>query len=139
VLEGFLCDSYWGKRTGSPSTGNSVRGGIKGTPRLGVHNLYIDPGNSPPEALRAGISRGVLITQVMGVHSANPISGDFSVGAAGFYLEGGAIVHPVKGIAIAGNLLELFGGVEMVADDLRFFGAVGSPALRTAALDVSGS
>jgi PmbA protein len=139
VLEGFLCDSYWGNRTGSPSTGNSVRGGVKGTPRLGVHNLFIEPGNSSPAALLAGVGRGVLITQVMGVHSANPISGDFSVGAAGFYLEGGTIVHPVKGIAIAGNLLELFGGVEMVADDLRFFGPVGSPALRTGALDVSGS
>ena len=139
VLEGFLCDSYWGKRTGSPSTGNSVRGGVKGTPRLGVHNLFIEPGNSPPEALRTGVGRGVLVTQVMGVHSANPITGDFSVGAAGFYLEGGSIVHPVKGIAIAGNLLELFSGVEMVADDLRFFGPVGSPTLRTGALDVSGS
>jgi len=139
VLERFLCDSYWGQRTGSPSTGNSVRGGVKVTPRLGVHNLFIEPGTSSPEELRAGVGRGVLITHVMGVHSANPISGDFSIGAAGFYLEGGSIVHPVKGIAIAGNLLELFGGVDLVGDDLRFFGSVGSPALRTGALDMSGS
>jgi PmbA protein len=139
VLEGFLYDSYWGRRSGCPSTGNAVRGGVKGPPRLGVHNLFIEPGTCSPEALRAGISRGVLITEVMGVHSANPISGDFSVGAAGFYLEGGEIAHPVKGIAIAGNLLDLFGGTDLIADDLRFFGSVGSPALRIGELDVSGS
>jgi PmbA protein len=75
---------------------------------------------------------------VMGMHTANPISGDFSVGAAGFLIENGAVTVPVKGIAIAGNILELFGNVEKVGDDLRFFGSVGSPSLRIAALDVSG-
>ncbi|HEY5513827.1 MAG TPA: metallopeptidase TldD-related protein, partial [Geomonas sp.] len=138
VLEGFLFDSYWGKRVGSASTGNAVRNGVKGPPRMGVHNLFIEPGETSAEALLAGVEKGVLITEVMGMHTANPISGDFSVGAAGFYLEGGAIVHPVKGIAIAGNLLDLFGGVDMVASDLRFFGSVGSPALRIGELDVSG-
>ena len=139
VLEGFLYDSYWGKRMGVDSTGNAVRGGVKGPPRLGVHNLCIEPGSNSPEELLAGVGRGVLITEVMGVHSANPISGDFSVGAAGFYLVGGAPAHPVKGIAIAGNLLDLFGGVDAVADDLRFFGSVGSPSLRIGELEVSGS
>jgi PmbA protein len=139
VLEGFLFDSYWGKRMGAGSTGNAVRGGVKGPPRMGVHNLFIEPGENTLEALLAGVGKGVLITDVMGMHTANPISGDFSVGAAGFYLEGGAILHPVKGIAIAGNLMELFRGVDMVADDLRFFGSVGSPALRIGELDVSGS
>ena len=139
VLEGFLYDSYWGKRMGRASTGNAVRGGAKGPPRLGVHNLCIESGGNSPGALSAGVGKGVLITEVMGVHSANPITGDFSVGAAGFLLEGGAIAHPVKGIAIAGNLLRLFAGVDMVADDLRFFGAVGSPSLRVGELDVSGS
>jgi len=52
----------------------------------------------------------MLVTEVMGVHGANPVSGDFSVGAAGFFLKGGEIAHPTKGIAIAGNLLELLGG-----------------------------
>jgi len=139
VLEGFLYDSYWGKRMGVASTGNAVRGGVKGPPRLGVHNLCITPGPHSAEALLAGVGRGMLITEVMGMHSANPISGDFSVGAAGFLLEGGVVAHPVKGVAIAGNLLDLFAGVDLVADDLRFFGAVGSPSLRIGELDVSGS
>jgi len=139
VLEGYLFDSYWGKRTGSDSTGNAVRGGVKGPPRMGVHNLLLEPGGSSSEALLAGVGKGVLITEVMGMHTANPISGDFSVGAAGFYLEGGAILHPVKGIAIAGNLLHLFAGIDMVGNDLRFFGSVGSPSLRIGELDLSGS
>jgi PmbA protein len=139
VLEGFLYDSYWGKRMGTASTGNAVRNGVKSPLRLGVHNLCIEPGASTFESLLAGVAKGVLITEVMGMHSANPISGDFSVGAAGFYLEGGAIKHPVKGIAIAGNLMNLFAGIDMVADDLRFFGSVGSPSLRIGELDVSGT
>ena len=81
----------------------------------------------------------MLVTELVGVPGANPISGDFSVGAAGFYLVGGEVAHPVKGIAIAGNLLDLFAGVAMVADDVRFFGSVGAPSLRIAELDVSGS
>jgi PmbA protein len=138
MLQGFLYDSYWGRKMGAPSTGNAVRAGVKGTPRLNAHNLFIAPGSARFEELVGGVVRGVLITDVMGIHTANPISGDFSVGASGFYLEGGEIQHPVKGIAIAGNLLELFRGVDMVADDLRFFGSAGSPALRVAELDVSG-
>ncbi|GFO69168.1 peptidase [Geomonas limicola] len=139
VLQGFLYDSYWGSRLGATSTGNSVRGGVKGPPRLAVHNLHLENGTSTPEELRAGIGRGVLITEVLGMHTANAISGDFSVGAAGYYLEGGEPVHPVKGIAIAGNLFELFNNVELVGNDLRFFGTVGSPSLRIGELDVSGS
>ena len=138
VLQGFLFDSYWGKKMGCSSTGNSVRGGVKTPPRLEAHNLYIEPGREPFEALLSGVGKGVLITDVMGMHTANRISGDFSVGAAGFYLEDGVVRHPVKGIAIAGNLLDLFRGVDMVADDLRFYGAAGSPAFRVAELDVSG-
>ena len=139
VLEGFLFDSYWGKRMGVGSTGNAVRSGVKGPPRLGSHNLFLQPGENGPESLVAGVGKGVLITEVLGMHTANPISGDFSVGAAGFFLEGGEIRDPVKGIALAGNLLELYRGVDMVADDLRFFGAVGSPTLRINELTVSGS
>lgn len=139
VLEGFLYDSYWGKRLGAASTGNAVRGGVKTAPKMGVHNLFVEPGSHRVQELVAGMGKGVLITDVMGMHTANPISGDFSVGASGFYVEGGEVRHPVKGIAIAGNLLELFGRVDMVADDLRFFGSVGSPSFRVTELDVSGS
>ncbi|MCM2357937.1 MAG: TldD/PmbA family protein [Geobacteraceae bacterium] len=138
ILRGFLYDGYCARKGGKASTGNAARSGVKATPRMGVTNFFIENGAAPFDSLLAGIGRGILITEVMGMHTANPISGDFSVGAAGFLIENGAVTVPVKGIAIAGNILELFGNVEGVANDLRFFGAVGSPSLRIAALDVSG-
>lgn len=138
VLRGFLYDSYCARKDGTVSTGNSGRGGVKGPPHMGVTNFFIENGTVPFAELLQGIERGVLLTEVMGMHTANPISGDFSVGAAGFLIEKGEVTFPVKGIAIAGNILDLFRQVEGVGDDLRFFSGVGSPSLRIAALDVSG-
>jgi PmbA protein len=137
-LQGFLYDTYQAKRSGTVSTGNATRSNSKNPPAMGVSNFFIENGDTPFSGLLEGIDRGVLLTSVMGMHTANPISGDFSVGAAGFLIENGLVTEPVKGIAIAGNILELFHSVEMVGNDLRFFGAVGAPALRIAALDVSG-
>lgn len=139
VLQGYLYDSYWGRRLGARSTGSAVRAGIKTPARVGVHNLCVEPGTADPDALLAGVKKGVLITDVMGMHTANAISGDFSVGAAGFYVENGEIRYPVKGLALAGNILELFGRVDLVGSDLRFFGSTGSPSLRISELDVSGT
>ena len=137
-LKGFLYDTYCACKDGAASTGNSVRSGVKGVPHMGVTNFFIENGTMSSPSLREGIERGLLVTDVMGMHTANPISGDFSVGAAGFLIERGEVTAPVKGIAISGNILELFRSVEGVGDDLRFFGGVGSPSLRIAALDVSG-
>jgi PmbA protein len=137
-LMGFLYDTYCARKEGTLSTGNAVRGSSKNPPRTGVTNFFIENGALPLNSLMQGIDRGVLITEVMGMHTANPISGDFSVGAAGFLIEQGSATVPVKGIAISGNILEIFRNVEMVGNDLRFFGAVGSPSLRIAALDVGG-
>ncbi|MBU5612391.1 TldD/PmbA family protein [Geomonas azotofigens] len=139
VLRGYLYDSYWGGRLGARSTGNAVRAGIKSAPKVGIHNLHVEPGAADLATLLAGVRNGVFITEVMGMHTANAISGDFSVGAAGFYVEDGEVRYPVKGLALAGNLLELFGRVDLVGNDLRFFGSTGSPSLRIAELDVSGT
>lgn len=138
IIRGFLYDSYCGRKAGKPSTGNAARGGVKGPPRMGVNNFFIENGSDAITGLMAGIGRGLLVTAVMGMHTANPISGDFSVGASGFLIENGAVTSPVKGVAIAGNILELFRSVEKVGNDLRFFGAVGAPSLRIPSLDVSG-
>lgn len=134
----FLYDGYWARRDGVRSTGNSTRGSIKSPPHLGLTNFYIENGTLSPQELLQDLAKGVLITDVMGIHTANPITGDFSVGASGFLVENGAIVCPVKEIALSGNLIDLFAAVEKVGNDLRFFGSVGSPSLRIAELDVSG-
>lgn len=134
----FLYDSYWARRNGAHSTGNATRGGIKGPPHMGVTNFYIESGTVPAVELLGGMGKGVLITDVMGMHTANPISGDFSVGASGFLVENGSVSFPVKEIALSGNIIELFASVDKVGNDLRFFGSVGSPSLLISALDVSG-
>ncbi len=138
-LRGFLYDTLYGRKMGHESTGNAARSGVKGLPHLGVTNFIIDNGPTPAARLLDGIGRGILLTDVIGMHTANSISGDFSVGAAGFLVENGAIVHPVKEIAISGNIMDLFRNVEQVGDDLRIFGTVSSPSLRIAGLDVSGT
>lgn len=139
TIKAFLYDSYWARRDGKETTGNSTRGGIKGPPHLGVTNFYIENGTATAGDLLAGINRGVLITDVMGMHTANPISGDFSVGASGYLVESGAVSCPVKEIALSGNIIELFAHIEEVGSDLRFFGSVGSPSLLISTLDVSGN
>jgi len=134
----FLYDSYWARRDGTRSTGNATRGGIKGAPHMGVTNFYVENGTVPAGQLVGGVNKGVLITDVMGMHTANPISGEFSVGASGFLVENGSLSYPVKEIALSGNIVEMFASVEKVGSDLRFFGGVGSPSLLISALDVSG-
>jgi PmbA protein len=91
------------------------------------------------EALLALADRGLMVTDVMGLHTANPISGDFSVGASGFLIEGGQISRPVKGVAIAGNLIDVFAQVVEVADDFYFFGNFAAPSFLVESLAVSGS
>jgi PmbA protein len=83
--------------------------------------------------------RGVVVGEVMGLHTADPISGDFSLGCSGDWIDRGEKVHPVKSIAIAGNLFELFRKVIGVGEDLRFFGEVGSPSLLVKELLISGN
>lgn len=138
VFTGFLYDTAYGARMGKASTGNSSRSGVKGLPHLGVSNFFLQNGSTAAGDLFAGIGRGMLLTSVIGMHTANPVSGDFSVGASGFLIEDGEVTVPIKGMAISGNILELFRNVELIGDDLRFFSTVGSPTLKIGALDISG-
>jgi len=138
VIQGFLYDTIYAARMGAATTGNSARSGVKGLPHLGISNFYIENGTASPAALLAGISRGMQLTSLVGMHTANPVSGDFSVGATGFLIENGQLTHPVKGVAIAGNVVELFKNIEMIGDDRRFYSSVGAPSLKIAALEISG-
>ncbi|MDI6870004.1 MAG: TldD/PmbA family protein [Bacillota bacterium] len=138
VLQGFLHNTYTAAKGGTSSTGNGIRASFRGTPEVRPSNLYLAAGKAPREQLIAEVSEGFYVTAVMGMHTVNPISGDFSVGAAGLWIEHGRLARPVRGVAIAGNLLDLLSGVEAVGDDLRFLGSAGSPSLRIAPVTVSG-
>ena len=139
ILNGYLYNTYTARREGVASTGNSTRSSFNSTPEVGSTNLFIQPGRIKQQELMTGIRDGLYITEVMGMHTANPISGDFSVGAAGLRITDGKLDYPVRGIAIAGNLANLLEAVEGVADDLTFFGSKGAPSVYVGKLAISGA
>ncbi len=145
-LVGYLYDRYWANRENQSqpapkfgSTGNSQRPGIKAPPGIGVSNFFIEPGDFDPSKLPENLFHGLVVEEVMGLHTVDPISGDFSLGCSGDWVERGEKVHAVKSVAIAGNLFELFREVTGVGGDLRFFGGVGCPSLLVKKLTVSGN
>jgi PmbA protein len=138
ILLGFYHNSYTANRMGVTSTGNGVRSGAKSTVGCGTTNLYIQPGQTSKEEMIDSLRRGLMVTSVMGLHTANPISGDFSLGAAGFLIQEGKIARPVRGITIAGNLIDLLSKVTLVGSDLRMFGSTGAPTLLVDGISVSG-
>jgi len=139
ILQGFLYDNYTGLKAGQASTGNGVRSSFRSLPGVGETNLILAPGSKEPNILMSDISTGMYITEVMGMHTANPISGEFSVGAAGIMIEQGQLTYPVRGVTIAGNLWEMLRDVEAVGSDLRFFGGRAASTIRLTNLSIGGS
>jgi PmbA protein len=138
VLEGYLYNTYTAAKEGKTSTGNAVRTSFKTTPSVGTTNFFLEPGLQSPQDLIKEVANGLYVLEVMGMHTANPISGDFSVGAKGIWIENGVLTRPVRGIVIAGNMIELLKRVDAVASDLRFFGTRGAATLRVLELTVGG-
>lgn len=136
-LTGYLHDRLSAKRDKVAPTGNGGRG-VKSQPGCGVSNLFIQPDEGDKTGFVETIKDGFLITDLMGLHTADPISGDFSLGASGRWIEGGRVAFPVQGAAVSGNLVDLFSRVARVGSDIRFLGKVGAPALLLDHLDIAG-
>jgi PmbA protein len=132
-----LYDLYYAKKHGVDPTGSASRG-IKAPPSISTTNLFLKPGKKSLVQLCEGISQGILITDLMGVHTANPVTGDFSLGASGILIENGKLTRPVKGFAVAGNILGILQGVTDTGADLRFFGSTGAPSVRVREISVGG-
>jgi PmbA protein len=137
VLTSWLLDSYSARKLGMTSTGSALRG-ASGAPSPGPSNLWLEPGGLTPEDLIASTPRGLLVTELIGM-GFNPVSGDYSRGAAGFWIEGGELAHPVEEITIAGSFPEMLAGIDAVADDLLWLGPVAAPSLRIARMTVAGA
>lgn len=139
-LSAFMHNADTAARAGTRSTGHAVRHGLQSGISVGPSNLILHPGQTSPEALRAGLT-GVLLTGVSGGHAgANPITGDFSLESEGFWLENGVVQHPLEVFTVAGNILELLSGVEAVGSELHdTYYAVSAPDIRVKALAVAGS
>ena len=139
VLQGFLYDSTSARKAGKTSTGNAGRASYKGLPEPETTNFYIQPGSKSPEDLMAGINSGLYVHNVMGLHTVDTISGDYSLGIMGERIEKGKRTHGVRGVTIAGNLLDLLNTVEAVGNDLVFTGSLGSPTLWVRGVSVGGA
>lgn len=135
-LASYLLDSYSGRKLGLASTGNASRG-AGSPPSVGPTNLWIEPGQASLEEIIADTPRGLLVTGMFG-HGFNPVTGDFSRGARGFWIEGGERTHPVEEITVAGNLGDMLTGIDTVGSELLWLGSVASPPLRVASMTVAG-
>jgi PmbA protein len=139
VLNGFLHNTYTARRGGTTSTGNASRAGYRSTPGVGTTNFYVEPGPRSFAELLRDADGGVLIQDVSGVHSgANPISGEFSVGATGLRITGGELGEPIREMTIASTVPEMLRAIAAVGADLRFFSSVGTPSILIGEMTVAG-
>lgn len=136
-LRSFLHSTETACRGRTVSTGNAARRG--GAPSPGPTNFFMSPGTTPRADLLRGAGRAFWVWDVIGMHTADPASGDFSVGAAGAWLEGGRTRRGVRGVTLAGRLNDVLNGVTAVADDLTWLGSFGSPTFLVKGLTVGGS
>jgi PmbA protein len=135
-LESWLLDTYSGRKLGMASTGNASRG-IGGPPGVGSTNLWIEPGELSLDEIIADTDRGLLVTELMGM-GFNPVTGDYSRGAAGLWIENGEIAYPVEEITIASNFKDMMRAIDRIGSELLWLGSVASPALRIERMTVAG-
>ena len=142
LIEGGIARSYlynlqYAWKDGVASTGNACRG-MSSLPEVGNTNVLLEAGSEGPEKLISGVGSGLFLTDMMGLHTIDPISGDFSVGAKGHLIEKGKITRPVSGITIASNLKSLLNNIAAVGSDLEFFGSTAAPTLVVENIVVAG-
>jgi PmbA protein len=142
-LTTYLHNLKTARKSGVESTGNAYRGSHKSSVDIAPTNMYIEPGSSSYESLVSSVEEGVIIVDVQGMHAgANPVSGDFSLSAFGYYIKDGKIERPVEQITISGNYLEMLKNIEMIADDFNLqlpgAGHFGSPSLKIESLEIAG-
>jgi PmbA protein len=142
VLQGFLYDTYTARKAGRASTGNGLRGGYSGLPGVRPTNLVVAGPATPLDEIVAGMERGVLVTDAVGIHSgANPISGEFSVGISGVRIEGGEFTTPVHEVTLAGDIVGMLTGIRALGDDARWVpgGSILTPSVVIDGMAIGGT
>jgi PmbA protein len=137
VLRTYLCDSYSARKLGRESTGNAARGGSAGV-SCSTTNFILEPGTDTNEAIVKGTKQGLYVTEMMGF-GFNAVTGDFSRGAAGFWIENGELAFPVSEVTISLNVDELWKRIDAVGSDLDLRTATASPTIRVAKMTVAGA
>src|ERR1700757_1090300 len=137
VLRNYLLNTYTARKLGMKSTHNASRG-LAGAPGIGCGNLYLEPGTLSPEEIIGAIPAGLYVTSLMGF-GVNLVTGDYSRGATGLWIENGQLTHAVEEITIAGNLADMLRNVTAIGNDLVFRGSVASPTLRSDGMTLAGA
>jgi len=136
VLKSYLLNSYTARKLGMKTTGNASRG-LSGNAGVGPGNFFIENGAVAPEKMIAGVRSGLYLTELIGT-AANTVTGDYSSGAAGVWIENGELAYPVSGITVAGNLKGMLDEIEQVGADLEFRGSIASPTILIGEMTISG-
>jgi PmbA protein len=137
ILKSFIYNTKVAKRAGVKSTGNASRGGFTSLPGIGTHNVYLEAGKHSKEEILASTKKGLLLKEVTG-YGIDSVSGNFSGGASGFWVENGKIVSPVKGVTIAGKAFDILNGIDMMGNDIDMNRTFASPTFRVAEMQIGG-
>ncbi len=137
ILRSYLLNTYTARKLGLKSTHNASRG-LAGTPGIGCGNLYLEPGTVTSDQIIAAVPAGLYVTSLMGFGT-NIVTGDYSRGATGLWIENGQLTHAVEEVTIAGNLAEMLMNVTAIGNDLVFRGSVASPTLRIDGMTIAGA
>jgi len=135
-LRNYLHSAYSARKMQARPTGNGTRTG-SGAVMVGPTNFYLRAGTSTPEEIIASIKEGLYVVSLIG-HGVNPVSGDYSRGATGLWIENGKLAYPVQEVTIAGNLRQMLQDIEMIGNDISFMGPIASPTLKIRNMTLSG-
>ena len=136
VLTSYLLDTYSGRKLGRASTHHAARDGSGVT--VGTTNLYVAKGPADPKALIGSVKQGLYVTELIGF-GVNGVTGDYSRGAVGMWIDNGELAFPVEEITIAGNLLDMFRAIEGVGNDLVFRDRTAAPTVLVGRMTVAGT
>lgn len=136
VLKTYLLNTYTARKLNLRSTGNAVRG-LAGNPGIGSGNLFLEAGWQSPDEILREVKSGLYVTELLG-QGVNMVTGDYSRGASGLWIENGELAYPVQEITVAGNLKEMFRNITAIGNDLVFRGSTASPTLRIDGMTIAG-
>ncbi|HYA95658.1 MAG TPA: TldD/PmbA family protein [Terriglobales bacterium] len=136
VLKSYLLNSYTARKLGLRTTGNAARG-LAGNPGISSGNFFLQPGARPPHHILADVRQALYVTEFLGF-GVNLVTGDYSRGASGVWIENGEPAYPVEEITVAGNLREMLNHISEIGSDLEFRGSTAAPTLRIDGMTVAG-
>src|SRR5215472_11307139 len=136
VLKSYLLNSYTARKLNLQTTGNASRG-MAGNPGIGSHNFFLQPGVKTPPQIIGEIKNGFYVTEFLGF-GVNLVTGDFSRGASGLWIENGELAFPVEEVTVAGNLKDMLNNIAEIGNDLEFRGSTASPTVRIDGMTVAG-